>query len=93
MAPITRLVLDVLKPHDPGVVDFTTELGDLEAVEAATATVVEVDETVKTLRVTLEGEALSIDAIREEIQDLSGSIHSIDQVACGSRAIDDPWLG
>ncbi len=93
MAPITRLVLDVLKPHDPGVVDFTTELGDLDSVDAATATVVEVDENVKTLRVTLEGDALSIDGVRDEIQDLSGSIHSIDQVACGTRTVDDPWLG
>ncbi|SDR28833.1 DUF211 domain-containing protein [Natronobacterium texcoconense] len=93
MAPITRLVLDVLKPHDPGVVPFTTQLGDLECVDAATATVVEVDETVKTLRVTLEGDDLDLEAVREEIQDLSASIHSIDQVACGERTVDDPLLG
>ncbi|MFP8953429.1 DUF211 domain-containing protein [Natrialbaceae archaeon A-arb3/5] len=92
MAPITRLVLDVLKPHDPGVVPFATQLGDLDGVEATTATVVEVDETVKTLRVTIEGDDLSIEAIRAEIGDLSASVHSIDQVACGSRAVNDPWL-
>ncbi|AFZ72723.1 DUF211 domain-containing protein [Natronobacterium gregoryi] len=93
MAPITRLVLDVLKPHDPSVVTFTTQLGDLECADAATATVVEVDETVKTLRVTLEGDDLSLEAVREEIQDLSASVHSIDQVACGERTVEDPWLG
>ncbi|RQG95239.1 DUF211 domain-containing protein [Natrarchaeobius chitinivorans] len=93
MAPITRLVLDVLKPHDPGVVPFTARLGDLEGIEAATATVVEIDENVKTLRVTIEGGDLEMDSIRDEIEDLSASVHSIDQVACGSRAVDDPWLG
>ena len=93
MAPITRLVLDILKPHDPDVVTFTTQLGDLDGVDATTATVVEVDETVKTLRVTLEGEDLSLDRIREEIEDLSASIHSVDQVACGSRTLEDPWVG
>ncbi|RQH00969.1 DUF211 domain-containing protein [Natrarchaeobius oligotrophus] len=92
MAPVTRLVLDVLKPHDPGVVSFATQLGDLEDVDATTATVVEVDETVKTLRVTIEGDDLDLESIRAEIEDLSASIHSIDQVACGSRAVDDPWL-
>ncbi|EMA40849.1 DUF211 domain-containing protein [Halobiforma nitratireducens] len=91
MAPITRLVLDVLKPHDPGVVTFTTQLADLECVDAATATVVEVDETVKTLRVTIEGDDLDLESIREEIQDLSASIHSIDQVACGDRTVEDPF--
>lgn len=93
MAPVTRLVLDVLKPHDPGVVSFTTHLGDVEGIDAATATVVEVDERVKTLRVTLEGEDLDLGVIREEVEDLSASVHSIDQVACGSRTVEDPLLG
>ncbi|TYT63685.1 DUF211 domain-containing protein [Natrialba swarupiae] len=93
MAPITRLVLDVLKPHDPSVVPFVSQLGDLEEIDAVTATVIEVDENVKTLRVTIEGGNLEVDAIRAEIGDLSASVHSIDQVACGSRTVDDPWLG
>ncbi|MXV61560.1 hypothetical protein GS429_05670 [Natronorubrum sp. JWXQ-INN-674] len=92
MAPIRRLVLDVLKPHDPSVVTFTTQLGDLEGLDAVTATVVEVDENVKTLRVTIEGENLDLETIRTEIEDLSASIHSIDQVACGSRTVGDPWV-
>ncbi len=93
MAPIRRLVLDVLKPHDPNVVTFTTQLGDLDGIDAATATVVEVDENVKTLRVTLEGDDLDLEAVRAEIEDLSASVHSIDQVACGSRTVNDPWFG
>ncbi|MEY7849229.1 DUF211 domain-containing protein [Natrarchaeobius sp. A-rgal3] len=93
MAPITRLVLDVLKPHDPGVVSFASQLGELDDIEAVTATVIEVDENVKTLRVTIEGTDLEMDVIRAEIEDLSASVHSIDQVACGSRTVDDPWLG
>ncbi|OVE83473.1 DUF211 domain-containing protein [Natronolimnobius baerhuensis] len=92
MTPIRRLVLDVLKPHDPSVVTFTTQLGDLESIEAATATVIEVDESVKTLRVTIEGENLDLERIRAEIEDLSASIHSVDQVSCGSRTLEDPWL-
>ena len=93
MAPIRRLVLDVLKPHDPNVVTFTTQLSDLDGIDAATATVVEVDENVKTLRVTLEGSELDLEAVRAEIEDLSASVHSVDQVACGSRTVDDPLLG
>ncbi|NGM68673.1 DUF211 domain-containing protein [Natronolimnobius sp. AArcel1] len=92
MAPIRRLVLDVLKPHDPSVVTFTSQLGDLEGIEAATATVIEVDESVKTLRVTIEGKDLDLERVRSEIEDLSASIHSVDQVSCGSRTLEDPWL-
>ncbi|MCU4743174.1 DUF211 domain-containing protein [Halobacteria archaeon AArc-m2/3/4] len=93
MAPIRRLVLDVLKPHDPGVVTFATQVNEVERVDAVTSTVVEVDENVKTIRVTIEGTDLDFEAIRTEIEDLSASIHSIDQVATGDRIAEDPLVG
>ncbi|THE66578.1 hypothetical protein D8Y22_00115 [Salinadaptatus halalkaliphilus] len=93
MAPVTRLVLDVLKPHDPSVVTFTRQLSDLEGIDGATATVIEVDESVKTLRVTIAGSDLDLESVRAEIEDLSASIHSVDQVACGSQIVEDPLLG
>ena len=89
---IRRLVLDVLKPHDPDLVTFTERLGELEGVDGATAKVVEMDETVQTVRIALEGPNLEFDVIEAEITDLGGSIHSTDEVSCGERIVEDAWV-
>lgn len=89
---IRRLVLDVLKPHDPPMVSFSSQLGQLESVSGVTTKLVEMEEDVRTVRVALEGEDLDVDAIEAKIEDLSGSIHSVDEVSCGDRIVDDLWL-
>lgn len=89
---IRRLVLDVLKPHEPGIVSFAQQISKLDGVEGATAKLVEMDENVRTIRVSIEGSDLDFEYIEAEIEDLNGSIHSIDEVACGDRIVDDPWI-
>ena len=91
MARIRRLVLDVLKPHEPGIVEFTTALGDVEGVAGVTGTLVEIDENVRSLRISVEGEELDPGAIEERVAGLGGSVHSIDEVACGEYVVEDGW--
>lgn len=92
MPAIKRLVLDVLKPHDPKIVEFTQQVGEEPSVEGVTSKLVDIEEEVRTLRVSVEGEDLDMDALEDRITDLSGSIHSIDEVSCGETVVDDPWL-
>ena len=89
---IRRLVLDVLKPHEPSLVQFVERLSELDDVTGATGKLVEIEENVRTVRIAIEGEELDLDVIDAEIADLSGSIHSIDEVACGDHIVDDPWV-
>lgn len=86
---IRRLVLDVLKPHEPGMVDLTNGLLERLDIDGVTATLVEMDENVRTVRVVIEGEDLDIDHITAVINDLGASIHSIDQVSSGQRIVKD----
>lgn len=86
---IRRLVLDVLKPHEPGMADIATGLMDRLTIDGITATLVEIDENVRAIRIVMEGEELDLDEIETAINDLGGSIHSIDQVSCGEQLIDD----
>lgn len=88
---LRRIVLDVLKPHEPRMVQFTAQLSDLEGVTGVTSKLVEMDEHVRTVRVAIEGDDLDYDRIVEEVEELSGSVHSIDEVSCGSEIIDDRW--
>lgn len=89
---IRRLVLDVLKPHDPSIVSFSEQLSELENVSGVTTKLVEMEEDVRTVRVTIEGEDIDVTALEATITDLSGSIHSIDEVSCGDRVVEDPWI-
>lgn len=92
MPPIKRLVLDVLKPHEPKMAPFTQKLCEEETITGITSKLVDIEEDVRTIRIIIEGEELDMESIEARITDLSGSIHSVDEVSCGEEIIEDPWI-
>lgn len=86
--PIRRLVLDVLKPYEPDILEFTVAIADCSGVDGTNTVLVETDRDVQTIKVTLEGGDLDADAIEEAIDNLGGTVHSIDQVVCGERVVE-----
>ncbi len=80
MPSVRRLVLDVLKPHQPNALEFARALAELDPACRVEVQVTEVDERTETLVVTLEGEALDFERIEEAIEENGGSLHSIDEV-------------
>lgn len=79
--PSTRkIVLDVLKPHEPNGVDFATALAGLSPDYQVRLSVVEVDAKTESVIVVLEGENIAFDPVVELIEKLGASIHSIDEV-------------
>ena len=89
MAPVRRLVVDVLKPHDPPLLEFARRVGDIEGVEGVSASLIELDNEVQNVKLTFEGETLDFDDIEATVDRLGGTIHSVDQVACGERVVED----
>ncbi|MEW5995560.1 MAG: DUF211 domain-containing protein [Candidatus Hadarchaeota archaeon] len=80
---IGKLVLDVLKPHDPGLPEFTTRLSSLDGVDGVNVILVEIDRNTDTLRVTLEGR-LDYPYIRSSIEEWGAVVQSVDEVSIGS---------
>ena len=80
MATVQRLVLDILKPHQPNVLEFSRAIADVGSGYAVQVVVLEVDERTETLRVEVEGEALDFDTIEAAIAESGASLHSIDEV-------------
>ncbi|MEK6201656.1 MAG: DUF211 domain-containing protein [Desulfobulbaceae bacterium] len=80
MTKIRRLVLDVLKPHQPNALDFASALADLGADYHVTLTVIEVDKKTESTMVTIEGADIHFDAIKAAIEKMGASVHSIDEV-------------
>ncbi|WP_340101570.1 DUF211 domain-containing protein [Salinibaculum salinum] len=89
MAPIRRLVIDVLKPHEPPLIDFTDRITETEGVDAATATLIELDQEVQNVKISIEGEELAFDTIEETVDHLGGTVHSVDEVSCGDYVVED----
>jgi len=90
MVAVRRIVYDVLKPHEPELVAFTEEITDLEGVAAANVSVIEIDREVQNVKLTVEGEALDERRVQETIKELGGTVHSIDEVACGEYLVNEP---
>ncbi|MBC7263413.1 MAG: DUF211 domain-containing protein [Chloroflexi bacterium] len=89
MANIRRLVLDVLKPHDPSIVDLAAKLGDLPGVEAVNISIYEIDRKVENAKITLEGSNVVYTEVIKIINENGGTVHSIDEAVAGRLIIDD----
>ena len=89
MGKIRRIVLDVLKPHDPTIIELSSELSDLGGVEAVNISIYEIDLRVENAKITLEGSDLNYDEVERVIGTLGGTVHSIDEVVAGRSIIDD----
>lgn len=89
MGQIRRLVLDVLKPHDPSILDMAGRLSDLDGVEAVNISIYEIDLKVENAKVTIEGGDVIYDLVVSVIEGNGGTVHSLDEVVAGSIIIDD----
>jgi len=89
MGNLRRLVLDVLKPLDPTIVELVQLLADLEGVDGTNISIYEIDRRVENAKITIEGHDLRYDEIVSVIEENGGSIHSIDEVAAGRVLIED----
>jgi len=89
MNVIRRLVLDILKPHEPSITDFAEQTNEINGVEGVNATLIEIDEDVQNIKLTVEGEGIDEQKVTENVEDLGGSIHSIDQIVCGDKMVEE----
>lgn len=89
MTKIRRLVLDILKPHEPSIIEFAGKIEEVGGVEGVNAIVIEIDEEVQNIKVTLEGQNMDFDQIENVIEDEGGSIHSVDEIVCGEKIVEE----
>ena len=80
MATIKRILLDVLKPHQPGALEFAETLADLDEGYRVNLTVEEVDENTESIILVIEGEHIRFEEIDQAIKKMGGTIHSVDEV-------------
>ncbi len=86
MVHLTRVVLDVLKPHNPNPLAFTTAIAETAPGCRLKLTVTAMDEKTETVLLIIEGKQIPFETITDTIASLGGSIHSIDEVEVENRS-------
>lgn len=86
---IRRLVLDVLKPMDPTIIEMAEVISRNDGVSAVNISMVEIDLKVENAKITIEGDDINTKIVTKLIEDQGGSIHSMDEVVAGKMIIDD----
>ena len=79
----------MLKPMEPNIIEMANSLSTLTGVSAVNISIVEIDLKVENAKITIEGDDLNYEEVKNLIEDMGGSIHSIDEVVAGKMIIDD----
>jgi uncharacterized protein len=86
---IRRLILDVLKPHKPSVIEVSEALSHLEGVDGVNIIMNEIDQQVENAKIIIAGNSLNFEDIKSKLKELGATIHSVDEVAAGKRIIEE----
>jgi hypothetical protein len=74
---------------EPTIVEMAKRLSVADGVSSVNISIAEIDLKVENAKITLEGDNINYEVVRDVIQDMGGSIHSIDEVVAGKDIIDD----
>lgn len=86
---IRRLVLDVLKPHNPSKIDLSKKLCKLQGVDGVNVSTIEIDREVENVKIVLEGSNIHFNRVKKVLENNGAAIHSVDEVVAGKKMIEE----
>ena len=89
MSDIKRIVLDVLKPHRPSIVEMCQKLTAIKGVDGVNCTMDEVDQETESVRITIEGPGIDFEKVEATLRESGAVIHSVDSVSAGKKLVED----
>ncbi|RLF49379.1 MAG: hypothetical protein DRN20_02290 [Thermoplasmata archaeon] len=89
MTGIRRLILDVLKPREPSIIEIATKLSTLPGVAGVNCMLDEVDRETESIKITIEGADINYEDVKKVLEACGAAIHSIDGVSAGKRLVED----
>lgn len=89
MGNIKRIVLDVLKPHNPSILEVADHLSDIEGISGVNISLEEVDAKTHSVKITIEGNNINYDQVQSILMESGAEVHSIDGVSAGIRIVEE----
>jgi hypothetical protein len=89
MGKIRIIVLDVMKPHQPSIIQLSQSLSDMEGVEGCDIVVYEIDSKVENVKITLQGKNINFEKVKSIIESSGATIHSVDKVTAGAIIVKE----
>ena len=86
---IKRLVLDVLKSHNPSIISVSQRLSVLKGISGVNCSLDEVDQDTESIKITIEGDNINFTNVKKVIKSCGGAIHSIDSVSTGKKLVEE----
>ena len=77
---IKRIILDVLKLKEPTLPEFALTLSSFGNIVEVKVSLVEIDQNTESVKVTVEGNHIDLEAIQKMMKDQGAVVHSIDEV-------------
>ena len=85
---IKRVMLDVLKPHQPSIIEVLKNLMTLKG-SRVNISLDEVDAQTDSVKITIEGTNIDYAQVKKELAECDAVIRSIDGVSAGVKMIDE----
>jgi len=82
---IKKLVLDVLKPHEPPIDELASKLASLDGVDHVSISLAEIDQSTESVKIIIDGSDIRIDSVRRTLEELGAAMHSVDEVAVAKK--------
>ena len=92
MISVKNLVLDVLKPHKPNILEFGRIICADKSIDEAEISVYAVDERTESVKIVLTGKNIDFERIKKFIETNGGVIHSMDKVFLSRKNPEPPTL-
>jgi hypothetical protein len=85
MIVVRRMVLDVLKPISPSILELATRLCAIKGIESVECTMIEIDRETESIKVVLEGNHIQFPVVENVIASFGAAVHSVDSVTTMNR--------
>lgn len=82
---IKKMVLDVLKPHEPPIYELASKLASLRGIDHVSISLAEIDQSTESIKISIDGSDINIDSVKRSLEELGAVIHSVDEVAVAKR--------
>ena len=80
-AKIKHLILDILKPHFPSIVELSKAVvANIDGIDKVISEIVEMDQDTESIKMQVYGQHINLDKLIRVLKKFGASLHSIDEV-------------